>query len=290
MLQTGAGKDEEPDAECLVASALTRYNSGERAGFSTGLDFLDTWTGGLVPGRLYVLGATKKTGKTRLAVAAMYGIAAQGGRCSMITLEMTPGEIVDLLNAKMCAINSGRLENRTLTDADKARLSDNATALKTVLDYLRLTAPACLTPDGLEAVIRFHVSLFKVKAIAIDFLTKIIVDTKFENAERGKICSRLSALARELNIAILLVVQLNKTAEQVESPHIGMIEGSGQIAQFADVIFILVNETRTRTDGPGNIAGEQTLKIHITQRQGACSNWLPIRARLQTLDFQSENL
>jgi len=155
---------------------------------------------------------------------------------------------------------------------------------------LRLTAPACLTPDGLKAVIRFHVSLFKVKVIAIDFLTKIIVDPRYENAERGKICARLSALARELHIAVLLVVQLNKTAEQVENPHIGMIEGSGQIGQFADVIFILVNESRTRTDAPGNIAGEQRLKLHITQRQGACSNWLPIRARLQTLDFQEESL
>lgn len=280
------GMEKEMEPAELVSDALARYASPERGGLSTGIRLVDEWTGGLIGGRLYVLAGSKKTGKTRAVTSIMYAVALAGVPCTFFSLEMRPAEITDLLFAKVCNINSGRIQNKKLTTADQAAIARAAGDIKGVLDSLHLISPAAVTPAGLEAMIRLHVSFYHVKVVAIDFMTKIAVDRHNENTEYGQVCAMLSAVARELDISIILVCQLNKQADTSDIPNLSHVEGTGRISQFADAIILLVNDTRTGRRGP-DAAEVQGMRLHITQRQGLCSEWIPITARLQVLDFQN---
>jgi replicative DNA helicase len=280
----GIYRDEEPDPSELVIDALDRYGTKKPPGIKSGIHVWDNWMGGIVPGRLYVLAATKKTGKTRMVVSALSNIACEGHDCSMVSLEMRPSEITDLLFSMQTGVDSSHIQNQELNQAELGRISSQAGTVRSILDKLHIISPRLITIAGLSAIIRHHAGFHKSKVIAIDFLGKIVIDFKHENAERGRICSVLADLARDLNIAIILIAQLNKMAETEKSPNIGLVEGSGQITQFADAIILVVNQTRTGEQKEG-FAETQKLKIHFTQRSGASSPFVDMLVKLQILDF-----
>lgn len=275
-----AGEERTPDE--LIDSALKRYDSDEEHGAKTGINVIDKWVHGVMPGRLYLIAATKKTGKTRLLTSMLYNMAKDGHKTTFLSLEMRDDEIVDLINAKHCTINSGLIVDKNLGPIEKNKIAGSVNEVRDILGNLRICNPAVVTKDGLEAMIRFHHSYHGSKIFGIDFLTKIMVDRKAENTEYGDLCMMLSALARELDISIILICQLNKKAEDVKDPNMGHIEGTGRIAQFADVMFLLAKNKKTSFYEQ---QGVQALKLCITQRQGESSDWIPLNTKLQFLDF-----
>jgi replicative DNA helicase len=231
--------------------------------------------------------ATKKTGKTRFLLSVLYSLFYQQGvPASFISLEMKASEIFDLLIARHCLINSGKIENGNLDDVEKRIISDKISELTEKEKLIHITSPNDLTGDGLISLVRYHHRLYGSKAIGIDFLTRVNVDSRYEFAEYGKIVSRLAGLARELNVAIFLICQLNKTAEEVERPNIGMVEGTGRIAQFADCIILLVNQHRlSNAVATPETFKEQRVGFNVVQRQGGSGGWVEMIAQLQFLKF-----
>jgi replicative DNA helicase len=101
------------------------------------------------------------------------------------------------------------------------------------------------------------------KVVFIDFMQRIRYDIKNSVNELENISKQLADISRELNIALVLLCQLNNLAER-DIPSISHLKGSGGMAEAADTIFIFDNIYR-RT---GNEREKNIIDVEITQRYG----------------------
>lgn len=91
-------------------------------GMTFGLDQLDYFTGGVLPGELAVVAAFAKTGKTMFLLNAAVAALRQGFRPIVFTLELTLQDTLKRLDAMYSGVSYSRLQKRTLTDEDKVLL------------------------------------------------------------------------------------------------------------------------------------------------------------------------
>jgi replicative DNA helicase len=99
-------------------------------GATYGLNLLDVYTGGILPGELAVLAAFAKTGKTMFLLNAAVQALRQGYRPIVFTLELSLKDTLKRLDAMYSGVSYNRLTNKTVTDEDKAILRPALDELK----------------------------------------------------------------------------------------------------------------------------------------------------------------
>ncbi len=230
-------------------------------GFSTGIEDLDTYTNGILPSRLYVIGGLKKAGKTRFVIHLIKTLYNQNVNVAYLSLEVPENDIIKLLNVAFLNIPEEKLRS-----GGKKYLSTKE--LKNIEDFqidtqkLIIECSSGLRIGEILNRIRMFVRL-GAKVIFIDFLQRIHTDISNKVNELEAISQLLADAARQFNISIFLVSQLSNIAER-ESPSVAHLKGSGGIAEAADVILILDNLKR-RT---GSEKNKNIFNIEITQRYG----------------------
>jgi replicative DNA helicase len=207
-------------------------------GVFTGLPQFDEHIGGLFPGELCLLAARTSHGKTALACQIARHNAERGRLVYFVSLEMRAAKLALRLFSAMAEVNSQSMRTGSLTDEDKAKIFAAAEKFSTTamrfdrrpglkLYDLRRTARSLLR-DGLKVVV-------------IDYLTKITPNDTRQPREQqvAEICRGLQELARELNVPVLCLAQLNRAAEQQEKPTLANLRESGACEQDSDMVLIL---------------------------------------------------
>ena len=218
-------------------------SEGKNPAISTGLRNLDRATaGGIRPGELWVIGARPKMGKTALALALQRNMAEDRGTLflsqEMPVLQLTMRHAAALGGMNMQALRAPRPEdselwNRLSEAADKLRrlnLVQDSQGGLTLLDVRRKVMHAK----------RHH----GVDVVTIDYLQLMAGDGDNRNAELDKISNGLKAMAMEFNVAVVLLSQLSRKADERSGPPVmSDLRDSGAIEAAADLIAMLYRDT-----------------------------------------------
>ena len=220
-------------------------NEGKQLiGVPTGFSELDEITTGLQKGEMIILAARPSMGKTAFALNLTENVAMRGYGVGFFSLEMGRQQLVQRLLASRSGIDSQRLRRNMLQP-------DDFRALMAACDEL-LDAPIFIddTPGlslmQLRAKARRMAQKHTLGMIVIDYLQLMTSGRRAESRqiEVSEISRGVKAMARELNVPVICLSQLNRAAEQREGhrPRMSDLRESGSIEQDADVVSMLHRE------------------------------------------------
>ncbi len=225
-------------------------------GVSTGYTGLDRLTSGLQRSDLVILAARPSVGKTAFCLnMAAHMAMRENCATAVFSLEMSKEQLVQRLLCMESRVDGGRLRGGFLQDDDWPRLTAAASHLSEAPIFIDDTPG--LTTMELRAKCRRLAKNHKLGFVIIDYLQLMRVKGKIESREReiAEISMSLKALAKELNIPVLALSQLNRSLEarQDKRPVMSDLRESGSIEQDADIIMFLYRDEvyHPDTDQPG---------------------------------------
>ncbi|MCP4494065.1 MAG: replicative DNA helicase [Gammaproteobacteria bacterium] len=274
IAEQGAGNREGFAAiNHLLTKAVQRveemYQSGEAlTGISSGFSNFDDKTSGLQKSDLIIVAGRPSMGKTSFAMNLAEN-AAMGteNAVAVFSMEM-PGEQLALrMMSSLGRIDSHNLRTGKLHDQDWPRLISSVNMLSKAKLFIDDT-PA-LSPTEVRARTRRLKREHGLDLVIIDYLQLMQVSGSSENraTEISEISRSLKALAKELNVPIIALSQLNRSVEQRpdKRPVMSDLRESGGIEQDADVILFIYRDEVYNEDSPDKGTAEILIR---KQRNG----------------------
>ena len=223
---------------------------GQISGVPTGLTELDEMTTGFKGGDLIIVAARPSMGKTSLALSlgkhVSYELAPEKRkRVLLFTMEMGKTQIGMRWLSVLYNVPLHNLRTGSLSPLEGGRLQsamEDAASAKFLLEE-----SGTLTMEQLAAKARRAHREEELGMIVIDYL-QLISDSGNKNATKsdrvGEISRALKQLARELNVPIMALSQLNRSLEsrQDKRPMMSDLRDSGAIEQDADIILFLYRD------------------------------------------------
>ena len=223
-------------------------NSGGLTGIPSGLDDLDAVTSGWQRSDLVIIAGRPAMGKTSYALSVAKNIAVEYRiHIAFFSLEMSNVQLVNRLISNVCEIPGNKILNGQLTEEEWARLDQNIRKLEGAPLYIDDTPG--LSVFELRTKARRLVKEKNVQIIMIDYLQLMnATGMRFgsRQEEVSTISRSLKGLAKELDIPILALSQLNRSVESrgdgdtkgIDSkrPQLSDLRESGAIEQDADMV------------------------------------------------------
>jgi replicative DNA helicase len=234
---------------------LEKLQKGDQGalGLSTGFEDVDRLITGLRPGEMIVIAARPSIGKTALALnmAASIALGTPPQAVGMFSLEMPAQQLVLRLLCSDARIGLSEVREGAMTTARWLELMAASQRLRDAkmvvddsggIDILELKNKA-----------RRMKRDYNIAVLFIDYLQLIQVSGMNRNANRENEVARMSgsikALAKELEIPIVVLAQLNRQAEQPgQRPRLAHLRESGAIEQDADVVALLHRDRDEQLD------------------------------------------
>ncbi|WP_456444729.1 replicative DNA helicase [Thiolapillus sp.] len=236
----------------LLGKAVNRIdelygNDDPITGLSTGFDDFDQMTSGLQPADLVIVAGRPSMGKTTFAMNMAENVAIKSGKpVAVFSMEM-PGESLTMrMISSLGRIDGHRIRTGQLDDDEWPRLTSTVNILSQAKLFIDDTA--ALSPTDLRArARRLMREQGQLGLIVIDYLQLMQIPGGGENRtnEISTISRSLKALAKELNVPVIALSQLNRSLEQRPNkrPIMSDLRESGAIEQDADlVVFIYRDE------------------------------------------------
>jgi replicative DNA helicase len=247
---------QDMDLGALIDDALDRIDSGEPWS-PTGIPGMDECTGGLRQGQLVVIGARPSVGKSAVAMQMAVSLATTGLGCLIESLEMTSREWLYRAFSHMSGVDFGRIID------PKVPLSEPEwRAVSRVSGTLTSSAFfVCDTGAIGVAEVRRDLETYRRKfgaypaAVVIDHL-QIMRQPRAarEDQALAMITGELKALAKRLNITVVLLCQLNRgPASEQRRPRMSDLRGAGSIEEDADVVVLLDRDAPPDPDNPATV-------------------------------------
>src|SRR6478672_10092671 len=189
-------------------------NGGSVTGLPTGYTEFDEMTAGLQPTDLLILAARPAMGKTTFALnIAEYGALKSKKAVAVFSMEMSASQLALRLISSLGRVNATRLRTGQLEDEDWSRVTGAIAQMNGVKIFIDDT-PA-LSPDVLRAKSRRLKREHDLGLIVIDYLQLMAVPGNSENraTEISEISRSLKGLAKELNVPVIALSQLNRSLE-----------------------------------------------------------------------------
>jgi len=252
------GKKTHVEARAAIKEAFQilhqRYeNKGALSGLATGFVDLDEMTAGLQPGDLIIIAARPSMGKSTLAVNIAEHTALKARKAvAVYSMEMPSSQLAFRLIASTGRIDQQHLRTGNLEEEDWPRVT-TAMALLAETRIIIDDTPA-LSPAELRARARRLKRQYDIGLIIVDYLQLMAVPGSRENraTEISEISRGLKALAKELNVPVIALSQLNRSLEQRtdKRPMMADLRESGAIEQDADVILFIYRDEYYNKDSP----------------------------------------
>lgn len=224
----------------LIESADGRGVGGVPSGF----DDLDALLNGLHRGEMIILAARPSMGKTAMALNLMEQVAAADVPCAMFSLEMSKQQLAQRMLCARSGVDSQRVRRGQVRGEDMVNLQAACHALATMRVWVDDTPGMTLLQ--LRSKARRLVDQHRVGAIFIDYLQLLTTGIRSESrqVEVSEISRGIKAMARELNVPVVCLSQLNRAVEGRggNRPRISDLRESGSIEQDADVVMLLHRE------------------------------------------------
>lgn len=281
--QVTRGKQEMSNVKDIIKDVVNRVHDMQESsgisGLETGFSGLDKLTSGLQNGDLIIIAGRPSMGKTALAMNIIEHVAITAKNpkpVAVFSLEMPTEQLVMRMISSFGHIEGSKLRN-TMTEIDWNSFNHAVLALEksTVL----IDETPSITPTEIRAKCRRLKRQYPDLAlIMVDYLQLMTVHGKSENRvqEISEISRSLKALAKEINVPVLALSQLNRAVESRPKankgriPQMADLRESGSIEQDADLIGFIYRDQQYHDDTYSNPEeiGKADLKI-VKHRNGA---------------------
>jgi replicative DNA helicase len=234
------------DAIKMAVEAANRayQTRGAIEGVKTGFFDLDAKLGCLANGNLIILAGRPSMGKTALALNIAGNVAQEGDHVHFFSQEMTALELGSRQLSEYSAIPSDRIRRGQIDEKDFREIADAAKRLSGL--SMTIDETGANTIGALATKARRIKRKKKTKLIIVDYLQIMGTANKGGNRVNDitEITVGLKALAKELDVPIIALSQLNRDLEKRENkrPQLSDLRESGSIEQDADVVMFVFRE------------------------------------------------
>lgn len=255
-----------------------RFNSdSDIIGLETGFEELDLKTSGLNPGELIIVAGRPSMGKTTLAMNIAENMALNDNAVGVFSLEMPSEQLMNRMFSSVGSIELQKIRTGKLRDSDFTKLGQAINKLNSKLIFVddrpSLTineinsSARRMDKQAREKQKKDGLAITGLQLIVIDYLQLMSSTTNFRDnltAKVTEISQGLKRLAKELNVPIIALSQLNREVEKRlnKRPKMSDLRESGAIEQDADVILFVYRDEvyDEETEYPGTaelIIGKQ---------------------------------
>ncbi len=257
--QGAKGKNGFEPIKDILAKAVTRitelHETGDSiTGVSTGFKDLDEMTSGLQPADLIIVAGRPSMGKTSFAMNLAENVGIQSGLpVAVFSMEMPADSLAMRMMSSLGRIDSHKVRTGQLEEDEWPRMQSSINLLAEAKLFIDDTA--ALSPVEVRArsrrLMKEHGQL---GLIVLDYLQLMQSPSSSESrvAEISDISRSLKALAKELNVPVIALSQLNRNLEQRPNkrPVMSDLRESGSIEQDADVIVFIYRDEVYNEDSP----------------------------------------
>lgn len=236
---------------------------GDLPGISTGSRALDSMTGGLCGGQLFIVGARPRVGKSVSLIDFGRAALRQGVGVIHFSMEMPRHEIMGRYIAAEASIDGHAIRTGRLTESDKQRFFKATKAIP--WENLVIIDKPSISTGQLSAITRQVHREFQRRGVTqmvgmADYLQLFGSDSTRGRREvtrqqfLGEVCVGLKSLAMELDMPWVVPAQLGRSAGRERRPEMEDLRESGDIENAADVVLLLHRpDAADADDRPGEI-------------------------------------
>lgn len=260
--------------KALAAIELLYERKGTISGLSTGFKDLDQLTDGLHPAEMIVIAARPSMGKSAIAmnIAEHVGVT-MGIPVAVFSLEMSTAQLVQRVICSRSKINLQKVRDGFMTEGDFQRMP--IAAREMAMGKIIIDDESGISILELKARARKMKREHDIQLIVIDYLQLLRGASKRSEDNRqqevSEISSGIKGLAKELNIPIIVLAQLNRNPEGRAGgrPKLSDLRESGSIEQDADLVGLLHREEYYAEEGKAKEEAEGKATLIIAkQRSG----------------------
>ena len=231
--------------EAVELLAQRYANRGQLNGLTTGFKDLDDLTSGMQRQDLVIVAGRPSMGKTAFALNIAEAVAMRAKQPVLVfSMEMSASQLAFRLISSMGRINQKDLRSGELAEEEWPRVSQAASLLSESKIFIDDT-PA-LSPGELRSRARRMMREHGLGLVVIDYLQLMQVPGNKENraTEISEISRNLKAMAKELDVPVIALSQLNRALEQRNDkrPVMSDLRESGAIEQDADLILFIYRD------------------------------------------------
>lgn len=228
-------------------------NKAEITGLATGFKKLDEMTAGLHPGEMTIIAARPSMGKTAFSLNIAQHIALRLKKTvAYFSLEMGKESMMMRMLAAESKVSMSEIRNGRIQDSAWPKLINAASALSEASIFIDDTPG--ISPFEIRARARRLKAQHGLDCIMIDYLQLMSMKQKYNSREQevAEISKSLKGIAKELQIPIIALAQLNRGVEgrTEKKPMLSDLRESGSIEQDADVIMMLYREDYYDKENP----------------------------------------
>jgi len=218
---------------------------GYVTGVPTGFDDFDRYTAGLQPSDLIIIAGRPSMGKTALALNIGYNAARKTKKSvAIFSLEMSKQQLGIRLLGLDSGINATRLRTGELRGSDWTLLTDSANRLSELPIFIDDSSGIGVL--GMKAKCRRLMKKDDLNMVIVDYMQLIQGRRSAESRqlEMSEISRMLKAMAKDLNVPVIALSQLNRKVEERPNkrPQLADLRESGAIEQDADVIAFIYRD------------------------------------------------
>ena len=256
--QGAKGRQGYQNIRQLLSKAVDRIDmlyqmDSHITGVATGFDDFDEQTAGLQPADLVIVAGRPSMGKTTFAMNIAENAAIKQGKpVAVFSMEMPGEQLAMRMMSSLGRINQHKLRTGKLADEDWPRVTSAVGILSEAPLFIDDT-PALTSTDLRARARRLKREHGDLGLIVIDYLQLMQGSGKENRAtEISEISRGLKALAKELNVPVVALSQLNRSLEQRPNkrPIMSDLRESGAIEQDADVIVFIYRDEVYNEDSP----------------------------------------
>ena len=214
-------------------------------GVKTGFKDLDALTNGFHPGNMIVLAARPAVGKSTLGLdIARYASIHKGETSVIFSLEMSRSEITMRMLSAEARVPLNNIRSGNLNEEEWSRMARRMGEISQAPMFIDDSPNLSLME--IRAKSRRLKQRHNLKLIVIDYLQLMTSGKRVENRQQevAEFSRQLKLLAKELNVPVVAISQLNRSPEQRsdKKPMLSDLRESGSIEQDADVVILLHRE------------------------------------------------
>lgn len=215
-------------------------NKGELIGIPTSLPKLDKEMMGFCPGNLIIIGARPSVGKTALGLQ----IARANGRGLLFSAEMQKPQLIQRILSAESNVSLQDMRSGYLPDGSFSKMTEAAPRL--IQSGMVLNDKGAPHINYIKAVARVEHMKKPLEYVMVDYLGLITAKADSRVQEVSLVSRELKALAKELNVPLIALAQLNRNTEGRTDPrpNLADLKDSGSIEQDADDIIFLHRPSR----------------------------------------------
>ncbi len=284
------------NAEALQNLVTQAYELIERrkgvhvTGLATGYHELDDMTCGLQNGEMIIVAGRPSMGKTSLVlnIAEHIGVE-QKAPVLIFSLEMGKQQLAERFLCSVSGVDAQQVRKGMLNTDDYRQLVDACGILSDVPIFI--DDSAALSPLEMRAKARRLKSSCDIRCVMVDYLQLMHLGAgrvESRQQEITTISRYLKGLARELNVPVVVLSQLNRAAEGREGhrPRMSDLRESGSIEQDADVVMLLHREDYYHRGDP-DYEQNNTAELIIAKQRNGPTGIVPLIFREKLTRFEN---